>query len=155
MTDLANAAKKHQLIHITLAILLVILLIGLVWSYMHARANAISKTSPYSVEMQLTTDLDSTLTVLYDYGYGFNTGHQRQVTLQGSDHSQFVRFSISAWKTLKGLSLSGLGEANATLQSITVKQANKHFQIEFDETTNIPNGSNLVIDDLDLKMESI
>jgi len=145
--------EKPSKLVIILAIAWVAFVILVVCLYLNSRADAIAKTQPYAIELEVVVKQDGAASVFYDYGYGFNDGHQRKLALLSQPTPQFIHFSVSAWKQIKGLSFHGFDEGNARLITVNIKKGVQRYSLTFDNSVIVSSGSQIIIDDIQSKLE--
>ncbi|NND81900.1 MAG: hypothetical protein HKN50_05680 [Gammaproteobacteria bacterium] len=127
MSAVSQAPNRNR-ISILAAIaggLAVLLLIMLLWQY---QTTAVAKLVPLSIEFSVSVPETRNLQLDYDYGFGFNADHRQLLRIDGAPEQQIVRASISAWKPIGTLRVSG-DTAAITLHSVTIRQADSLVRI--------------------------
>jgi len=82
-----------------------------------------AKLAPLSLELGLTNNIEQSVIVEYDYGYGFNPGHSQERRIFASDRSQLLAFSVSSWKKIKRLRIRVSDQEQLDLNSVTLQRA--------------------------------
>lgn len=143
-----NTPNSLKLLFIT-SVAIIVLCVTLVMLYLSARQTSFSKTQPYNVSIQLRTNDDSSqLIAAYDYGYGFNPGHQQVFDLHDGQ-AQTINFSVSAWMKMNSLRLNS--NSDVTISSVVVKKNGLEYSA-LDTDQSISEQAPLLLSDINHKL---
>lgn len=136
VSDLNTANPLKFLMIATVAA--VVFTVVLVMLYLSLRQASFSKTQPYSIQLQVEAVNGGELSAEYNYGYGYNAGHQQLFGLVSSTEPQTVSFTVSAWKALRSLRFSS--QSNLNINQVVIKQGLAEHQAFDSETKNLSEG---------------
>jgi len=132
VSDQANT--RNPIFLLILALIVLIMTICIVMLYLSARQNSIAKIQPYVIQLQvgagpsIEPGSNEHIFVQYDYGYGFNPGHQQTLTFQRGVSSQILEFTVSAWKPLRSLRLTSNGTTPIDISKVRVSKVNLQYE---------------------------
>lgn len=152
-----NTRNPVKLLLITMLLAIVVAIVCVVL-YLSLRQASFSKIEPYHVQMLVESRADALLTVEYDYGYGYNPGHQQEVMLkenkegneQSSNLAQSIQFTISAWKNLKSIRFTVPAESLVQVNSLVISKQGMPatIQRQFSNAQAQSNPSQIVVDNI-------
>lgn len=146
VSDLNTPSSSKLLLVST--IVAIVISVAVVLLYLSARQASFAKTEPYNVTLQLQGKEGSMLNAEYDYGYGYNRGHQQTFDITSSQQHT-INFTISAWKALFSLRFSSTD--HVAINRIIISKNGASYN-GVDSTTVISDLSPLVLDGLTEKL---
>ncbi len=146
VSDQNKPKSLKLLLLVTFAV--IILCVAVVMLYLSFRYEAIAKTQPYSVTIGLQTVSSGKLSTYYNYGYGYNEGHQQSFELIG-DQVQTISFTVSAWKKLNSLRINSAQPFN--ISSVKIEKNGLEYE-ELESAVVVSQDSPLELADINHKL---
>ena len=133
VNDQQNTRSVRPLLIFTFVALIVAIAVAML--YLSAQGNVYGNTEPYVIQFVVEYDVanesfdDQEILVQYDYGYGFNKGHEQTFLLNGIS-PQLINHTVSAWKQINSLRLMSTTSVPLEVRDISITKSDLAYEPE-------------------------